>query len=207
VPLMLYLLMAFVRKAIQRRGNAQEELELMQRIAKKDQSALAALYDLYSTLVYSLVFKILQRQDEAEDLMQEIFVQVWEKASFFRAQKGNVYAWIVTMARNRAIDRIRAQKNLRNYKQRVLLEEGQIPKHTFDDDPLDALVLAERSEMVKGALEQLTEAQREVLQYAYFGGYSQSEIAKMLSLPLGTVKTRMRQAMLKLHKILKKKVS
>ncbi len=177
----------------------------MKRISKKDEKAFETLYDLYSKLIYSLIVSVVKKQDEAEDVLQEIFLQVWEKATTFESTKGNVYAWMVTLARNRAIDRIRS-KDFRKQRQEVEDTEIDMMHNPTEKNPLDSLVVGERAEIVKSALQQIPTEQREVIQIAYYGGYSQSEIAAKLNLPLGTVKTRMRQGMRKLQTLLREQL-
>lgn len=190
-----------------RRLSQEEERDLMVRVAHKDSDALADLYDQYSTLVFSLVMRIIKEPSEAEDLLQEIFLQVWEKASTFDSRKGNLYAWIVTLARNRTIDRIRRNRGARTRQQKLSEERMATLPNTSGETPLEAVVGFERAQLVRDALEQIPEEQREVLLLAYFSGFSQSEIATHLTLPLGTVKTRTRQGMIKLQTILRKQMA
>lgn len=174
---------------------------LMKRVGRRDEKAFETLYDLYSKLIYSSILSVVKKQDEAEDILQEIFLQIWEKASTFESTKGNVYAWIITLARNRTIDRIRS-KDFRKQRQEVHDIEIDTMLNPTEQNPLDSLVAGERAEIVKSALQQIPSEQREVIQIAYYGGNSQSEIASKLNLPLGTVKTRMRQGMKKLQTLL-----
>lgn len=174
---------------------------LLHRIALRDQHAFTILYDRYATVLYSLCFSILQRANDAEDVLQECFLQIWEKAYAFDGLKGSVYTWLVTMTRHRAIDRLRS-KHFQISRQRQ-------PDFDFDmlvaedsSSPLDQASQAERAHYVRQAFTTLPAEQRKVLQMAYFEGYSQSEIAGRLRIPLGTVKTRTRQAIKKLHAVL-----
>ena len=191
----------YVLLAIFRSSATSDEGDLLRRVARKDQKAFELLYDLYAKLVYSLIVSIVKKQEEAEDVLQEVFVQVWEKASSFNVARGNVYGWIVALARHRAIDRVRS-KDYR--KQSMTGTETDPDMMTFSEGigPLDALVAGERVTLVKDALREIPPEQREVIEVAYFGGYSQSEIATQLSIPLGTVKTRMRQGVKKLYTLL-----
>ena len=177
----------------------------MNRISRRDEKAFGALYDLYSKLVYSLILSVVKKQEEAEDILQEIFLQVWEKASTFDSSRGNVYAWLVTLARNRAIDRTRS-KHFRKQRQEVEEPEIDMMPNPAEHNALDSLVVQERAEIVKRALLKIPAEQRKVIQIAYFGGDSQSEIASKLHLPLGTVKTRMRQGIKKLQKLLRERL-
>jgi RNA polymerase sigma-70 factor (ECF subfamily) len=175
-----------------------EDDELLHRIARRDQQAFAALYDRYATVLYSLCMAILKKPEEAEDVLQECFLIVWQKAAAFDRTKGSAYTWLVTLTRRRAIDRLRSKH--------FQIRRQQQPDFDFEtivDDggqtPLETASLAERAVMVQKAFAELPAKQREVLRLAYFEGYSQSEIARQLRVPLGTVKTRARQAMRKLH--------
>jgi len=193
--------MAFIRG-----GSASEEAELLQRIMNRDGQALASLYDKYSTLLFSIIISIVKVQEEAEDVLQECFEQAWQKAPMFDLERGSVYTWLVTLARNRAIDRIRS----RSYRMQRQVNPGSEMEVEFiadpeGDSPFDVLVAEERSSLVKRALEQLPAEQRDVIHIAYFNGLSQSEIAEKLNLPLGTVKTRMRQGMIKMYRLLKER--
>jgi RNA polymerase sigma-70 factor (ECF subfamily) len=178
-----------------------DDAELMQKISCRDANAFAALYDRYATVLYSLCLAILKKQDEAEDVLQECFLTVWEKAFAFNGMKGSAYTWLVTLTRHRAIDRLRSK----NFQMR-LQKPADFDFDAIADDgahtPLEAAAFAERAEIVRKAFASLPAAQREVLRLAYFEGCSQSEIAGRLQLPLGTVKTRARQAMKKLRKLL-----
>lgn len=181
--------------------NEIQDSELLHRVALRDQNAFAMLYDRYATVLYSLCLAIVKRQDDAEDVLQECFLQIWEKAYAFDGLKGSVYTWLVTMTRNRAIDRLRS-KQFQMSKQRQPDFDFETIAAGEGSSPLESASLAERAHLVHRAFAALPVEQREVLQMAYFQGYSQSEIAQQLRVPLGTVKTRTRQAMKKLHALL-----
>jgi RNA polymerase sigma-70 factor (ECF subfamily) len=178
-----------------------QDSELLRRIAQRDAEAFAALYDRYATILHSLCLAILKKADDAEDVLQECFLQIWEKAFSFDRLKGSVYTWLVIMTRNRAIDRLRS-KHFQISKQRQ-------PDFDFETivaedacSPFENASFAERAQLVRKAFATLPHEQRQVLQLAYFQGYSQSEISQRLNVPLGTIKTRTRQAMKKLHTVL-----
>ncbi len=180
------------------------EVELLQRIARRDaeaEHALEQLYDRYSRLLYSMLLAIVKHPPEAQDLLQEVFVQVWNNASSFDATRGTAYAWIVTLTRNRGIDRIRSKAFRERQQEEFGLDAAQYVA-TPHASPLEAMLVNERSELVRTALEQLSPQQQEALRLAYFQGYTQSEIAEELGIPLGTVKTRMRQGLQKLYDLL-----
>ncbi len=186
-----------------RSAKAAEEVELMLRIAGGDVRALDQLYQRYSSVLFGTLLSIVKKREEAEDLLQEVFVLVWDKAKGFDAQKGNVYTWMTTLTRNKAIDCLRS-KGYRNHVSDTSANDDF--SYYMDDqahDPLDSTLLTERAQLVRKALSQLPAEQEEVLRIAYFKGLSQAEIADELALPLGTVKTRMRQGMKKLEASLK----
>jgi RNA polymerase sigma-70 factor (ECF subfamily) len=178
-----------------------DDAELLQKISRRDANAFAALYDRYATVLYSLCLAILKKPDEAEDVLQECFLAVWEKALAFNGMKGSAYTWLVTLTRHRAIDRLRS-KNFQMRLQKPVDFDFDAVADEGANTPLEAASFAERAEIVQKAFAALPAAQREVLRLAYFEGCSQSEIAGRLQVPLGTVKTRARQAMKKLHKLL-----
>lgn len=182
-----------------------EDSILLHRVALRDQQAFALLYARYATVLYSLCLSIVKCANEAEDVLQECFLQIWEKAYAFDGVKGSVYTWLVTMTRHRAIDRLRSKQ--------FQIRRQQQPGFDFDrlvandsSSPLDQASLAERAHYVRQAFARLPVEQRQVLQMAYFEGFSQSEIAVALHIPLGTVKTRTRQAIKKLHEFLERYV-
>ena len=164
-------------------------------LARGDETALARLYDRHATGVYSLALRILQDVGDAEDIVQEVFTQAWRQASRYDARRGAVVAWLLTMARTRAIDRLRAR---RTRTQDVIDDDvAEV------SDPValqDAMLLSgEQVSRVRAALSQLPVLQRVALELAYYEGLTHAEIAARLEEPLGTVKTRIRSAMLKLR--------
>ncbi|MGH7600259.1 MAG: sigma-70 family RNA polymerase sigma factor [bacterium] len=178
-----------------------DDAELLQKISRRDANAFAALYDRYATVLYSLCLAVLKKPDEAEDVLQECFLTVWEKAFAFNGMKGSAYTWLVTLTRHRAIDRLRS-KNFQMRLQKPVDFDFDAIADDGANTPLELTSFAERAEIVQKAFATLPVEQREVLRLAYFEGCSQSEIAGQLRVPLGTVKTRARQAMKKLHKLL-----
>ena len=179
--------------------NPAKENQLIERIVNKDEKALSELYDRYAKLSYSIILAIIKNPKEAEELLQEVFITVWNKSSLFNLKKGNVYGWLVTIARNIAIDRIRSKR----FKEHKSLMEGlEFPFESIDTLPLDTLITEERSVIIKEALAKIPQEQKEAIVLTYFEGYSQKEIAELLKLPLGTVKTRIRMGMQKLQTLI-----
>jgi RNA polymerase sigma-70 factor (ECF subfamily) len=174
--------------------------DLIGRVAGGDADALAALYDRHERAVYSLVFRIVQNQGDAEDVVQDVFAQAWAQASRHDASRGAVGAWLLTIARSRAIDRLRARRARPDNAAADEREMGALR------DPLPAqdaeLLSREQAARVRSALERLPVLQRIAIELAYYEGLSQSEIAERLEQPLGTIKTRMRLALLKLREAL-----
>jgi RNA polymerase sigma-70 factor (ECF subfamily) len=173
------------------------DIELLRAIAGGDEGALASLYDRYRLILFGLILRILHSQPEAEDILQEVFLQVWRKASDFDEARGRPFTWLVTLARSRAIDRLRAFAS----RERTATQATRDVTESISDAADDA-VKSEQGEIVRGALAELPEEQRQALVLAYFEGLTQSEIAARLNSPLGTVKTRMRSGMIKLRELL-----
>src|SRR5207248_8546758 len=171
--------------------------DLVRAIARGDESALAEVYDRYRLILFGLVMRILHDRAEAEDVLQEAFLQVWRRAGDFDEARGRAFTWLVTISRSRALDRLRAAGS----RARLAEEAAQEPADEVGDAALDALN-SEKSTIVRNALAQLTDEQRKVLLLAYFEGLTQTEIAERLGDPLGTVKTRMRSGLIKLRELL-----
>jgi len=169
---------------------------LIERIARRDASAVAELYDEHSALLYGLIVRILRDRGEAGEVLQDVFVSVWTRAESYNAALGTVVAWLVRIARNRAIDRLRA----RTIRDRAL---EQYPLPPAPETPETGAVRSERRHAVLQALESLPAEQRMLIEEAYFHGLSHGELASRFGLPLGTVKTRIRTAMTSLRQQLR----
>ena len=181
---------------------SEKEVQLMQKIKAKDADALEQLYDLYNRLLFGMILSIVKKREEAEDVLQEVFVNIWEKAHTFKEGRGNVYSWLVTLTRNKAIDRIRSKDYKTQQKASQSVHEPAFFLEGDKFDPLETTIHSDRASMVKKALKEIPEAQSKVLKVAYYRGLTQSEISDHLEIPLGTVKTRTRQGMIKLKNIL-----
>jgi RNA polymerase sigma-70 factor (ECF subfamily) len=174
--------------------------ELVARVAQGEPDALAALYDRHERAVYSLVFRIVRDQGEAEDVVQDVFSQAWAQAARHDPSRGAVGAWLLTIARSRAIDRLRSR---RARPDNAPADERDVVSLRAPGPAQDAQLLSrERAAIVRSALERLPVLQRIAIELAYYEGLSQSEIAERLEQPLGTIKTRMRLALLKLRETL-----
>jgi len=178
---------------------AEVDQRALEQLARGDESALAELYDRHARLLYSLALRIVRHQADAEDVLQEVFSQVWRQASRYDASRGSVVGWLVTLTRGRAIDRLRRER----VKPDQVRAEDDAREVADAGMPADLrLVTAEQALQVRAALGALPDNQRVPLELAYFEGLTQAEIAERLVVPLGTVKTRMRQALLRLREAL-----
>jgi RNA polymerase sigma-70 factor, ECF subfamily len=167
----------------------------LQRMVRGDHDALAEVYDRHARLLYSLALRIVGRQPDAEDVLQEVFTQVWRQAARYDTSRGTVAGWLVMLTRSRALDRLRRERGAPTTDIEWASVDVVDPGTTVDLQ----LVTAEQAARVRVALEALPEAQRVPLELGYFEGLSQSAIAARLGVPLGTIKTRMRQALLRLR--------
>jgi RNA polymerase sigma-70 factor (ECF subfamily) len=183
-----------------------EDRQLIQRTARGEKGALEELYTRYSTGVYSLARFMLRQEALAEEATQDIFLNIWLKASSYNPDRGEPRAWIMSVAHHKVVDIIRSRRrnititDPKEYETLDLLPSSQIA--TDEEAELNL-----ERERIRKALSSLPPAQREVIVLAYYGGYSQSEIAQKLNQPLGTVKTRVRLAMQKLRALLEQDVS
>jgi RNA polymerase sigma-70 factor, ECF subfamily len=175
-----------------------EGVYLIQQVANQDREAFGQLYDRFSTLVFTLAMRMLKARSDAEDLLQEVFVQVWRQAQSYSAERGSPEAWIVNIARSRAIDKIRS---IRRRERSLVLTDD--PSRAESSDNVESSAAESEVRMaINSALANLPEAQRKVLELAYFAGLTQTEIATRLAEPLGTVKTRMRSGIQRLREML-----
>jgi len=181
------------------RSRDQELTALVGQVAAGDQSALATLYDTTNRLVYGLVLRVLRDASTAEEVLLDVYTQVWRQAASYDTGRGTPLAWLTTIARSRAIDRLRS--GWQDQQRKEPLESlGEAPASAAS--PEDLTVASERQRFVRTALETLSPEQREVIELAYYSGLSHSEIAAKLNQPLGTVKTRTRLGMMKLREAL-----
>lgn len=174
------------------------DVDLYRVLKQGEKKALSIIYDRYVNLVYGLSLRILCSAQEAEDLTQEIFLNLWQR-DLYNPNRGSLGSFLITLTRSRAIDRLRSRQSQSRSVQRmgILLD-----LHDGAASPMETATLSERSQRLREALTQLPEAERQVLEIAYFEGLSQSEIAQRLNIPLGTIKTRCRQGLLKLRQSL-----
>jgi RNA polymerase sigma-70 factor, ECF subfamily len=181
--------------------------ELMARLSYRDIKAFETLYDRYGTLVYSTALRVVADAHLAEDIAQETFLRLWRMPEHYVAQRGRFVTWLLSVVRNRAVDQVRT-RGRRRKREMAPTESGPERELAASDstDPALAAQLADERKMVRKALGALPAEQRQVIEMAYYGGYTQQEIAALLSQPLGTVKTRIRLGMQKMKAALASEV-
>ncbi|WP_181905854.1 ECF RNA polymerase sigma factor SigK [Microbacterium bovistercoris] len=170
--------------------------DLILRVARGDRNAFAELYGMLSPRAFGLILRILVDRAQSEEVLQEVFLEVWQSASRFTPKRGQGRSWLLTIAHRRAIDRVRSAQAGSDRDRRAGLRDLASAPASVDEQ----VELKVESERIGGALRRLPDAQREVITLAYYGGYSQSEIAVLTGSPLGTVKTRMRDGLTRLRK-------
>lgn len=168
---------------------------LLRSVAAGDRTAFAEIYDRISSRVLGLVVRVLRDRSQSEEVTQEVFLEIWQQAAKFDANKGSGMAWVLTMAHRRAIDRIRASQKSHERDLKIGIRDME---RDFDHVS-EAVEIRVENERVKRAMSRLTPLQREAVILAYYGGYSHSEMADILGIPLGTVKTRLRDGMIRLR--------
>jgi RNA polymerase sigma-70 factor (ECF subfamily) len=176
---------------------------LLPDVAGGDIAAFEQLYDRHSPILYALLLRILSNPEDAQEVLQEAFVKAWNDASRYDPARGSELAWLVSIARNRGIDRIRARK-VRGDREKDAARDNSIRSAAVDGmAAVDSAVASQEQRAVRAALAGIPEAQRQALELAYFDGLSQSEIAERLATPLGTIKTRMQLGMRKMREVLR----
>jgi RNA polymerase sigma-70 factor (ECF subfamily) len=178
-----------------READAAHLVQLMARCARGHEDAFAELYDLTSSRIYGTVLRVLRSPDHAAEVTQEVFVEVWRQSARYAADRGSVLGWMTTMAHRRAVDRVRSvTSEVARDERYAITGTAREVDHVWEgvEQKLDV-------ERVRKGMASLTAIQREALTLAYFGGYTQSQVASLLKLPLGTVKTRIRDGLIGLR--------
>jgi len=177
------------------------ELDLLARIAQRERAAFEELYTRYANILYATAMKFLKEDADAQDVVQDVFIQIWDKAKLYDPAKGKPLTWALTLTRNRSIDRIRAI-------QRRSRLRDDFEKETVKDESaglreaLSGVDASEKGQILRAAVDQLSPQQKRVIELAFFRGLTQSEIAEKLGEPLGTVKARARRGLMKLKELL-----
>jgi RNA polymerase sigma-70 factor, ECF subfamily len=186
-----------------RRATSTIDPALLSRIAKGDQQAFSRLYDHSSALLYTLAFRILGNQDEAEELLQDVYLEIWRKVARYDVGRGTPIAWLITLTRSRAIDRLRA-RGVRSHHMTASLDNGTAARVAdLGPSPFETQADQELRMAVGAAMTELPPAQQQAIELAYYEGLSHHEIAARLNQPLGTVKTRIKLGMSKLREALR----
>jgi RNA polymerase sigma-70 factor (ECF subfamily) len=181
------------------------EIELLGRVGRGDRTSFGELYERFSGVLFSTAYRVLNNQEAAEDVIQEVFLQIWEKAPLYDPARGKPLTWAVTLTRNRAIDRLRSAQ--RRGRLRDDLEREAQTFEQFDDrDSFEAVDSVEKGRLVREAMKKISSEQRESLELAFFSGLTQTEIADQLREPLGTIKARIRRGMIRLRSLLESRL-
>ena len=184
----------------QRQQSDREDADLLKRIQRADQRALATLYDRYAPVFYPLGLRMTGSHEVAEEIVHDVFLHVWEKGNSYAAQNGSVYAWLAALSRMKAMEKIRAT----NQRKKGHDGEGSPPRSTAEGDEKqggqDTIVtLKGYTEEVRNSLKNLSKLELRLLELSYYEGQSQSDLARMLRIPLGTIKAKMRRGIQKLR--------
>ena len=177
-------------------ADPRQDHALVQALVERDLSALSELYDRYGRIAYTLAYRILGEAEGAEDVVQDAFIAVWRGAATYRRERGNARSWLLSIVHHRAVDVLR---------RRTAFRPAPLEEASEKAAEIDTAVEAERNvegRTVRDALGTLPEAQRRTIELAYFGGYTQSELAALMGVPLGTVKGRMRIGLQKMRRVL-----
>ena len=179
-------------------------VRLIQQVAKQDRDAFSELYDRFSTLVFTLAMRILKARSDAEDLLQQVFVEIWRRAHVYSAEHGSPEAWIINIARSRAIDKIRSIRRME--RSSFVPTNDAVLKRSCES--VESFVGKSQVQLsMNSAFANLPEAQRKILELAYLDGLTQTEIAERLAEPLGTVKNKMRSGIQRLREIIGSRVA
>lgn len=174
---------------------ADTDEDLMVKVARGDQAAFATLFDRFSGLVFGIVRRVVRDPSQSEEVAQEVLVEVWRTATRFDPDRGSARTWILTMAHRRAIDRVRSEQASRDRTDRI----GQREQSRAFDEVAEEVEVRFEHQQVRESLWALTDLQREAVELAYYGGYTYREVSELLDTPLGTIKTRMRDGLIRLR--------
>ncbi len=178
------------------------DMEALRRIAARDANAFAVFYDRHAPTIFALALKVTQDKSAAEDVLQEAFWQVWREVGNYTPSRGSPMAWLVQIARSRAIDRLR-QIRLQHHRDAGPLEEIAEPFGPAEEGLDQKFIEQQERQIVRQAINNLPEQQRQSIFLVFFGGMTHREVSERLSIPLGTIKTRIRLGLEKLHESLK----
>jgi RNA polymerase sigma-70 factor, ECF subfamily len=177
------------------------EIELLKRIGQGDRVSFEELYDRFSGVLFSTAYRMLKNQEASEDVLQDVFIQIWNKAPLYNPTRGRPMTWAITLTRNKAIDLLRSTQRRGNLQDSVQHELATFEQ--FDDrSSFDAVASVETNKLVRDAVRKLSKDQREAIELAFFSSMTQTEIAEHLNAPLGTIKARIRRGMMALREMI-----
>lgn len=189
--------------AVEPQPGTPTDVELMAGVQAGDPDALSQLYDRYSGIVKALILRIIHNDTEADDLLQQVFMEIWNQAKNFSAAKGKPLGWMVTLTRRRAIDALRKKQAYARAEERLRAEPEQQPLAWVQNTTAEDITSGDRRALMAKVIQSLPEAQQQVIDLAFFQGMSQREIASHTNVPLGTVKTRLELGLKKIYDSLK----
>src|SRR5438128_2888409 len=192
-----------VANAVELEPGAPSDVDLMLGIQSGDADALSQLYDRYNGIVKALILRIIHNDTEADDLLQEVFMEIWSQAKNFSAEKGKPLGWMVTLTRRRAIDALRKKQAYARAEQRFQAEPEQQPLAWVQNATENDIEAGDTRVLMAKVINSIPEAQQQVIELAFFQGMSQREIASHTNIPLGTVKTRLELGLKKIYDSLK----
>ncbi len=186
----------------QRQQSDREDAELLKRIQRADQRALSTLYDRYASVLYPFSLRMTGSHEAAEDVVHDVFVNIWEKAGSYTSQAGSPYAWIIALCRTKGMEKLRATSQRRKGRE----EEGSASHGSSDASdkggpPETIVTMKSFTEEVRNSLKSLSKLELRLLELSYYEGQSQSDLARMLRIPLGTIKAKMRRGIQKLRQV------
>ena len=177
------------------------EIELLKRIGQGDRRSFEELYDRFAGVLFSTAYRLLKNQQAAQDVLQDVFTQIWKKAPLYSPDRGRPMTWAVTLTRNKAIDLLRATRR-RGCLQDNVQQEFETFEQFDDRSSFNAVTSAETSKLVRDAMQKLSKDQRQAIELAFFSSMTQTEIAERLNAPLGTIKARIRRGMMTLREMI-----
>ncbi len=183
--------------------NTKRDINLLRRVSAGDESAIGEIYDLYNKYLFTTIYFILKNEAEAEDVLQEVFFLIWDKIDTYDERLGNPISWMTRISRNRAIDKLRAKKqssDIDETNETLIIDLNEDYKKS---NPEFIAVAGQEQKEILEAIKELDDVQRKLIEYAYYQGFSHSELSEHFKIPLGTVKTKIRSAMMFLRERLK----
>ena len=184
-----------------RANELQSEIELLRKVGQGDRRSFEQLYERFSGVLFSIAYRMLKSQEAAEDVLQDVFVQIWKKAPLFDPARGRPMIWAVTLTRNKAIDLMRSAQR-RSGLHETMHQENETFSRFDDRSSFDAVASDEMWKLVRDAVKKLSKEQRQAIELAFFASMTQTEIAEHLDEPLGTIKARIRRGMLALREMI-----